>query len=518
MSDLIVLLWLGFILSSAVFFSSSSILYQFQQNSFSFDKGFLLSLSACLVALVLCLSMWPPVHRVYDDECLFISQSNNICLLGKASITQKGSRLQPEIVNSWTETPKFPGFALIEAGVFFLTKDIKNSFFILNIVLGTLSVAVVFRITWALSASYVVSWWSAVFFACLPARCTYAMSAACDIAGLFFFLLFLLFLTDFKTLKVRRVLYAAIFCGIYSVCIKPFYGIFVLLGLGMALYIYQKDGLLNRKNCKQIVLDSVCLFLPIFILVHFAYIKAGAWSFSFIFSNLYSSISYLFDYKQDTVLTVIACLFVIARNVIYEKDNVTNWIAGWFLMGFLVLSVFCAGGFTYPGQAYSDRYFLFLAFPFVFLAGKGMAGILKIFRFWIFGVIFFILLFVNALAACHNLNNKANDNYYYKKTLLFKQVFKFIPNDAYFLDECPTLVTAISARKSISTELFFKGNHPQKIVFLKGIPLDSYDSNDSKQMDSLNHILNAEYVCKPKSPALIKQGFLSVIPFLCIRK
>ena len=65
----------------------------------------------------------------------------------------------------------------------------------------------------------------------------------------------------------------------------------------------------------------------------------------------------------------------IGRSVFYKKDNLVNGLAGWFLMGLLMISVFCAGGISYPGYAYSDRYILFFIFPFVFLAAKGMVAI-----------------------------------------------------------------------------------------------------------------------------------------------
>ena len=198
MYDIIVLIWVGFIFFAAVFFVSAAIVYLFQNKKMGFDKGFLLSSSACLVALMLCLSIGPPMHRVYQDEFAYISQSVNILSSGRPSITLKGSRLQPELFASWTANTKLPGFAWLEAVVLFVTHDFEHSYFILNIILGTLSVAAVYRIAWTLTTSHAVAWWSAIFLACLPARITYSMSAGSDIAGLFFFLLFLLFISEYR--------------------------------------------------------------------------------------------------------------------------------------------------------------------------------------------------------------------------------------------------------------------------------------------------------------------------------
>src|SRR5208283_2836466 len=176
--------------------------------------------------------------------------------------------------------------------------------------------------------------------ACLPARITYSMSAASDIAGLFFFLLFLLFITEYRTLKAKRILYAALFCGVYSICVKPLYAIFIIFGLAAALYVYRRDGWLDKKLYLQILLDSVCLFLPILSALPFVLLsdsKAAAYSFQFMFKNLYTSIAYLFNYKQNTPLTAWAALMAIGRSVFYKKDNLVNGCAGWFLMGLLMI-------------------------------------------------------------------------------------------------------------------------------------------------------------------------------------
>jgi hypothetical protein len=521
MRDTIVLVYVGFIFFAAVFFASISIVHLFRNKKIRFDKGFGLSLSACCIAVMLCFSIWPPVHRVYDDEMTYITQSVNILSFGKPGIILKGSRLHSEVRAPWTVNPKLPGFAWLEAIVLFLTRDFGQSYFILNIILGALSVALVYRIAWLLTASHAVAWWSAIFLASLPARITYSMSAASDIAGFFFFLLFLLFICEYRGLKARRILYAALFCGVYSICIKPFYGVFVILGLAAALYIYRRDGLLDKKACKQILLDTACLFFPILSAIPVFLLsdsKAGAYSFSFIVNNFYTSISYLFNDEQNTVLTSVAALAAIGWSIFYKKDILVNGLAGWFLTVFLMFLVFYSGGISYPGHAYSDRYFLFLAFPFVLLAAKGMVDIIRWMGSPFWGILFLMVLVVNAFFASNHLNNEAKDSFYYQKTLLLKQVFQSVPNEAYILDGDAALITTISSKKSIQMSLFLDGNHPEEVVVLKGMADDLYDSDDPKRMVLVENILNTKYSCKPLTTAPLKEASLSATPFLCVRK
>jgi len=526
MHDIIVLVWVGFIFLAAIFFSSVSLVRLFQNGQIAFDKGFFLSLSACSLAVMLCLSVEPPLHRVYDDEPAYISQSVNILSAGKPNITIKGSRLQPELFASWTANNKLPGFAWIEAVVLFLTHDIDHSFFILNIILGALSVAVVYRIAWILSASHPVAWWAAIFMACLPARITYSMSGASDIAGSFLFLLFLLFICEYKTLQAKQILYAAVFCGLYSICVKQVYGVFVIPGLAAALYFYKQDGRLDNKSYQQILMDTICLFLPVLTAIPFMLFsdtKAGAFSLHFFFKNFFTSISYLFSYKQNTFLTTLAALIAVGRSIFFKKNNGVNGLAGWFLTGLLMVSLFCAGGLSYPGYAYSDRYILLFAFPFVFLAAQGIVDIKIAVRSRLWEPLFFLLLVISALFASDHLTHQTQNSFFYKKTLLLTRASAFIPDKAFILDKNAVLVTMISSKRSILPDLFLRGDQPQLVVYLTGIyedsnhnPDDKYDDRKSRIM--IENILSIKYQCKPLTAAPLKEAGLSTTPVLCTRK
>ncbi|MDE1920692.1 MAG: glycosyltransferase family 39 protein [Candidatus Omnitrophica bacterium] len=520
MGNLIVLIWVVFIFAASVFFGGASFIELIQNGKLRIDKGFWLSLSACAAALLLCLSIGPAFYRVYHDELVFISQSWNILFSGSAGVILKGSRLHPEILAPWTANPKLPGFACLEAVVLFLTKDFTHSFFIMNIALGVLSVALVYRIVWLLTASHALSWWSAVFLACLPVRITYSMSAASDIAGLFFFLLFLLFIVEYRGMPGRRFLYAAIFCGIFSVCIKPFYGILTLAGLAVALSMYRRERLLDRKAFTQAWVDIFCLFLPVLCAVPVMFLTDEQKPFSLLFvgRNLQTDIFYLFSNQQNTFLTAVAAAAAVGTGIYYRKGGLTALWAGWLVGGLLIISVFYAGGISYPGHAYSDRYFLPLAFPFVFLAAQGMVGVLTRPGPKFLGTAFFLILIISAFYASKHLTREAKEGFHYQKTLILKQVLPLVPDEAYMLDACSALIATISSKKSIQTELFIHGDHPKEIVFLKGIADDLYNSDEPKNMALVKKILKAEYRCEPLTASPVAEPDLSATPFLCVRK
>jgi hypothetical protein len=517
MFDIITLVWVAFVFFGSVFFTGLSIVHLVRNRTAGFHKGLLRSFSACLMSLLLCLSIWPPLHRVYYDEFSYISQSVNILSHAKAGITFKGSRLETEKEVSFAANTKLPGFAWLEAVVLFLTKDFDHSGYFLNLVLGTLLPAVVYRIAWLLSASTPVAWWSAVFLACLPARITYAMSAACDIAALFFFLLFVLFLMEYRSQHPRRFLYAALFSGIYSICIRPFYGIFMVLGLAWALPVYRREGWLEKKAYSQIWVDACCLFLPLLSMFPFIisfHSKAGFYSSGFILDNLRASFSYLFNFKQNTPLTALAAAAAAYRSLFIKRDIWINWFAGFIIGGILVISVFSGGGISYPGHVYSDRYILIFGFPLAYMAARGMVEILAISpRPAVFGALLFIALVINGFLASRHLVWEARNSVNYKKMLILKRMLQVVPQDAYVLDKSAAFITVISTKKAIHTDFILNGDRPRRVAYLQGIP--EYDPVDRKVLSMVESILSTEYQCRPLMPSPLRVENVSGSPLLC---
>ncbi|MDE2221955.1 MAG: glycosyltransferase family 39 protein [Candidatus Omnitrophica bacterium] len=522
MANFIALLWVAFILAASVFFSSTALLELVQRKKLKFDKGLFLSLSACLLGLFLCLSIRPAFYRVYHDELAYISQSVNILSRGKPDILLKGSRFRPEALAPFTADAKLPGFAWLNAIALFLTKDFRHSGFVLNLILGTLCIAVMHRIVWSLTSSQIMAWWAAVFLACLPARITYAMSADCDIAGMFFFLLFLLFIIEYQQTISRRIFYASVFCGVYSVCIKPFYAAFVVLILAGALNFYRRQGSLDKKFHSRILVDIFCLFLPVLsalVCILLFYRNASSyWSFLFIPKNIFTSLLYLFDPYQNTLLMTLAALVGMTYGL-FKNDLLAQTLSRWFIIALAVLSMFCAGGICYPGQGYSDRYFLPLSIPLIFLAARGVAVFLTMTssRYFL-GGLFGMALVLNAFLASHHLTQEAKDGFHYQKGLILKEVFPYVPNDAYMLDACAAVITTMSSRRAIQTKLFLDGDHPSKIVYLQGIADDLYNSDDPRNMALVKQILHAQYRCRALTASPIREGRLSATPFLCTKK
>lgn len=422
----------------------------------------------------------------------------------------------------WTANTKLPGFAWLEAVVLFLARDFEKSYFVLNLMLGVLCIALLYRIAWLWTKSHAVAWWSSVLLACLPARIAYSMSAASDIAGLFFFLLFLFFITEFKERNSSKVIwYAALFSGAYSICIRPMNGIFIFLGLAAALYIYQRVGRLDRKEHLNSWLNISCVFLPILIFVPYLLssdLKAGVYSQSFVVKNVLTSFSYLLDTRQNIAFATIAVFIVGLQEFFKKNDALTIGLAVWFIAGILLISLFSAGGISYPGHTYSDRYFLFVAVPFVLLAAKGVVVLTSQNRIGFWSVILIFVFVTNAVYASQDLLHKAQSIFFHKKTKLLKQLERVVPDEAYIIDKSAALVTTIIRKRSIQTDVFLSGIHPQNVVFLNGVHIDPYDPQDPNKAKLIRDVLEKRYLCQSIVDMPFIEKDLSVMPFLCEHK
>ncbi len=514
--DTIVLVWVASMFFATLFFVTAVIVHLIRHKKIVLDKGALLLLSACLTALIMDVSAAPPVHHVYDDEVSYITQSVNILASGQAGLLLKGSLLAPDRLASWTSHNKFPGFGWLGAVVLFFTRDAQHIFFILNLFLGVLTVAVIYRIAWLLTASNAVAWWSAVFLACLPAHISYSLSGASDISASFFFLLGVLLMCEFRTLRKNIFIYAALFSGIYSVCIRPPYALWVLPGFLGVLYVYAHKGWLDKKISAKISVDALCLFVPIVCAYPFL-LKTQAdgetFAIPFILKSIHTSILYLFDFKQNAPLITLAALFTVIRNVLRKDGALTRWLVLWFLAGLLIINC-SAGPIAYPGRSYSDRYLLFFVLPYVLLAAQGITELTSRPRLRFLAGLFFVIVVVNAVVASHGLLNMVKSEGYFTKTLLLRKMVAVIPDNAYVIDECADLVAVNTTKRAIQTRFFINGERPQEVVFLKGVS----DFSDPARTDLVANILMVEYQCRPLVGSAYNEAELSAVPLYCKRK
>ena len=231
-------------------------------------------------------------------------------------------------------------------------------------------------------------------------------------------------------------------------------------------------------------------------------------------NNFYTTVSYLFSAEQSTVLTILAALIAILQNIFWKKDNWVTILTVYFLGGILFLSAFCAGGIFYLGSGYSDRYILPFAFPFVFLAAKGVINLAATVQSRLLWGAFFVVLGMNSLFSLRHLAVITKNNPYNKKVLLLQRVAQVVPNEAYIIEECAALVTAKTSKRSIQTMLFLRGDNPKKVVFLKGLT----DFTDMQRTFLVADILNARYSCSPLVVRPFMNGKLSVQPLLCVQK
>ena len=519
MCDIVVMWWVFFVLFFTVFLSVFAAVCLFRNQRIKFDRGFYFASCACLIAFVLSAFTLPAFHRVYYDENILTSQAVNILSTGKPNIVLKGSRLHPEAFASWAMNLKLPGFACLESSVLFFTRDF-NGILTMNFLLGILLVGLVYRLSWLLSHCERLAWWSACVLACLPARVTYCVTASLDVSGLFFFLLFCLFLFEYRDCRHSIIMYAAIFAGAYSVYIKPFYLILDLMVGASVLYFYRRKNIFKQDFLIKILIATACLMLPAVFAVPIFFhsnSKLDVYSINYVLENLRMSFCYLINERQNLAVATVFVLVSTVRGFNGNGDILSKAFAGWLWGGILLFSVFNSGGISFPGHAYSDRYFLILAFPFVYLAGKGIVDTLTFFRFPFSWLLILCFLLFNGYCASQSLTAYAKNNFHYQKALLLKKIFPLIDDNTYILDESAPFITTISDKKAIQMNYFLKDDHPSKVIYLMGNPLGDYAYDDPVMEVELKKVLDKEYLCKLLTGSSVRAQYISAVPYICLR-
>lgn len=461
-------------------------------------KGVRLMFSVCVLALALRLWGVPIEHRVYYDEFHYLSTAQNIFFNGINATTVKGSRWIVEVPG---KTTRPAGFGLLLVLFYSLTGlDVRTAPFVMNIILGILSVALVYRIAWRLFEDTIIAWWSAVFLAFSPVHILCSTCASADVAGFFFFLLAIMFLAEWSRILVERrkggqgisgrlVLYAAIFSGCYGIYVKPEYIVLFVAWFATFFVLFVPINGIDRKAFLDFIFIPGCLLLPVFLLmptmigIESRYGRFFSWEYIQRFSL--GNVGYLFNINKTNLVMTYSALLSVGTIIYRWNDRFLKWLVILFCLGFFAMSGYFAGDL--PNSSLGRHLFLLLL-PFVLLAGDGMRILLgKFFRFRLLvgGGLFLIVGMATIYALGTNVNyvclNKTrgiriqlnrNRDYWFvhwHDRKMFKLAEQIIPDDAYIVYDDPTYFTTMTSRRSLSWNRFSMGDYPCKIALLRGL-------------------------------------------------
>jgi hypothetical protein len=463
----------------------------------SLSSGSIL-LAVCVLGLLLRVWVVPHIQHVYYDEVYYLSQAENILYQGNAAVPLKGSGVLPEISE---DSFRAAGFPVLLAFGALLAGDMERAGPFVNIVLAVLSIAAAYRIVRQWTADGALAGWAAFFWAILPVSIKYSTCAAADVSAAALFLLSLMFLGDWIHRRERLFFYTALFAGAYSACIKPIYGLFCLGSLWVAFQmLFARPGLKEevRAQRDRILFDAALIIVPLaLILVQCALreVKNSYTQFysqQLILKNLWQNVGYLFSPEQGN--WAISVLFAVGagRVILGKETGVARWVLICFVTGYGMISGFYLGNMCYRASTDSERYFMLIAFPFVWLAALGARRIMKSMRCRSWGLVAIscAVIFGSGYALPHLIANTVQRKIYRDVTLLPK-VLAFVPDDAYVIHENISSITTQGLKKAIAVELFLYKDRPRRVANLRGIGWYT----QSEKMLMAQTVLEREYRC-----------------------
>ena len=487
------------------------------------NKGFWWACGICVVGFIL--RMWIEPHRfiVYCDEFDYVNVAGNILLKGHLATTVKGGFLAPEVV---AHAHRPGAYSFLLAVLYTMGLDRISAGFLLNTVLGTASIALIYRVAWLFFRDHAVAAWSAASLAFLPVHIQYSTDAHTNVPAIFFLLLSLFFLAEYHDRGRKVLLWAGLLAGCFSAYIRPECGLFLVVGLVIWLGPLSVGNRALQRQRFDIIFFVGCLLLPLLVqlpqAITFESESAGRSfvSVHFFLLHVGSNLRYLFLSSNPGILTGV--LFLTGAVIgLRRKEPAVTWLLLWAVAGFILASSYFAGSFFDHSL---ERHILLFMPPFVWLAGLGMgwlcgkAGRGSVYLSGVF--VFFLVLSVAGRVVDHlawtDMKHRAEIRgvTFSDDIVLMKKVGPLIPEDAYVVHYCPSFIMTMSPSKALGTPLFLKDDMPQRIVLFKGYQWYT----DPSVRRYLEEAVAANYTCEQLTKAPVLDAGVVFSADLCQRK
>ncbi|MBW2979907.1 glycosyltransferase family 39 protein [Candidatus Woesearchaeota archaeon] len=357
---------------------------------------------AIIFILALSLRVWlaPHTHYVYYDEFEHINIAENMAAdlkLCECFAWDGQNCFNCRIM------PHPPGFHYILGMVFLILGRAEKWAFGLSTILNSLSVILVFLISYLWFKKEQIGLWSALLFALTPTYMKFSGSAALGPTSLFFILLSILFLSLYVRHKTVEMAILSFFGLVYAIHIRAENIVLVL----MAAIMLSLMGRANKKVKKAALF--LLILTPIFLIPYAVHISQGfalkmpGWdenigglygNFKAHFvPNAFFWLNQRYHPIAYTLLAAMGAFWLFKSNRKYAL-----FLFSWFAVFFILYSSYHLGNFER-----SMRYCLNLYFPIIILSGAGIWWLMNLFKTnkskIIFGVLMILLLLISIYPA-----------------------------------------------------------------------------------------------------------------------
>ncbi len=327
-----------------------------------------------LLAVFLRTAVAPQTHRVYFDEDIYLDIGKEILVNGKAALCNYGEPCKEYAFMKW---PNGYPFLLAISYVFFGISE--GTGFGVVLLLGSLSVFLVFLLAYNLSKNEKVALLAALILALVPVHIMWSATAASEPVLVFFSLLAILFFSLAVNANSLRLYALAAVTLAYSMQIKT-EGVMLLPVAALFVILFDKNLLKRLSSYRFCALWAILLILVAPFLTHvyyaFLYDQFGSSGEKFGIEHALKNVPenagfWISGYptiEHPLLFTLFALLGI--THLAKREKRIMIFLGLWFLLFFALYSFFYAGSVRFGVDV---RYALNGYVPFTILAAFGSA-------------------------------------------------------------------------------------------------------------------------------------------------
>jgi len=410
-----------------------------------------------------------PTERIFFDEHLYQDEAINIIKQFNAKMCLYGTNDTCKIFTYYHQGITWA--YIIALGYLVTGINAMHTAWNLNLIFSTLSVILIFFISFMLTKKESISLISSFFYATTPLVLIWARTGGAETSLVFFSLLSILSLLIWLKTKNKKILVLLISSIVFAAQGKV-EGVFILPILAAFYFAFSK---VNIKELLKISLIVILLLIPAFIYLFIQYQQDsfGAaenkkFSLDYFFQNIKTNSLFWFNYYQNgtpiqtqnvnnMLLPIFAILSIFTKDKEVRKKVFVVFL--WFIIPFLIYASFYAGSVLY---GVDNRFMLSCVAPLVILASFGILNVyeflykkLKSYSTYIIAILLiaYIYLFQQLLpyiVVDPTQIWEANDARIYVFDFVLKH-YSEIPKDCYFVSYVPGFFRTLG-RNALYTE------------------------------------------------------------------
>lgn len=367
-------------LLAAYFLLIAFLIYNFAKIKSQFGeinkKTWILLCLIILLGFSLRMFIAPHAHRVFFDEDIYLNIAQNIKNEMKSCLCDYGTPQECYRCIPNKQPHAYSAFISIFFFIFGANEPLAHN---ITIVLGTLSILLVFATTYLLFGKQSVSLYSSLILALIPEHIRWSATTSLEAFFVFFTLLSIFLLLLYCRTQSYPILAAAIFALAIALQGRPEADLLIILA-ALLFLLFDKRLAENFKSPKFFL---AILLLAILILpsaMHLKKSSSDSWgssgekiSLHYFSKNASDNSKFFFENTRFPALFTILSIVGIAAALFSKNKKELLLILAWFFLFFGIYAVFYAGSFNYGTDV---RFSLSLYPPVAMLAAMGL-GLLE---------------------------------------------------------------------------------------------------------------------------------------------